>query len=112
MVNPVETEKSKIFPNEAFGYWKVTVDRPLRLVVDLSPARLDRFGRTCADAGQEPLANLALRVAEVLGAGPHTDFNVFMDACETDADRHGVILSAPRKKLLRNELCDADEDAE
>ena len=27
-----ETEQSKIFPNEAFGYSKVTVERPLRLV--------------------------------------------------------------------------------
>ena len=26
-----ESEQSKIFPNKAFGYWKVTVDRPLRL---------------------------------------------------------------------------------
>ena len=26
-----ETEQSKLFPNEAFGYWKVVVDRPLRL---------------------------------------------------------------------------------
>ncbi len=26
-----ESEESKIFPNKAFGYWKVTVDRPLRL---------------------------------------------------------------------------------
>jgi type I restriction enzyme M protein len=26
-----ETEQSKIFPNEAFGYWKITVERPLRL---------------------------------------------------------------------------------
>jgi type I restriction enzyme M protein len=26
-----ETEQSKIFPNSAFGYWKVTVERPLRL---------------------------------------------------------------------------------
>ena len=26
-----ETAQSKIFPNAAFGYWKVTVDRPLRL---------------------------------------------------------------------------------
>ena len=25
------TEQSKIFPNEAFGYWKVTVERPLKL---------------------------------------------------------------------------------
>ena len=26
-----ENESSKIFPNEAFGYWKVTVERPLRI---------------------------------------------------------------------------------
>ncbi len=26
-----ETEQSRIFPNAAFGYWKVTVERPLRL---------------------------------------------------------------------------------
>ena len=26
-----DTEQSKIFPNEAFGYWKATVERPLRL---------------------------------------------------------------------------------
>jgi len=27
-----ETEESRLFPNAAFGYWKVTVERPLRLV--------------------------------------------------------------------------------
>jgi type I restriction enzyme M protein len=26
-----ENEQSKIFPNEAFGYWKLTIERPLRL---------------------------------------------------------------------------------
>ena len=26
-----ESEESKIFPNKAFGYWKVTVERPLRI---------------------------------------------------------------------------------
>ena len=26
-----ETEQSKIFPNAAFGYWKATVERPLRI---------------------------------------------------------------------------------
>lgn len=26
-----ETEQSKIFPNASFGYWKVTVERPLRI---------------------------------------------------------------------------------
>ncbi len=33
-----ETEQSKIFPNEAFGYWKVTVERPLR-IEDIDPER-------------------------------------------------------------------------
>ncbi len=33
-----ETEQSKIFPNEAFGYWKVTVERPLKLK-DIDPNR-------------------------------------------------------------------------
>jgi len=111
VVNPVETEKSKIFPNEAFGYWKVTVDRPLRLAVDLNPTRLERFGRTCIKAKEEPLANLACRVAEALGAGPHLDFNAFMDACDADADKHGVKLTAKRKKLLQSELSDTVEAA-
>ncbi len=33
-----ETEESKLFPNAAFGYWKVTVERPLRLK-GIDPAR-------------------------------------------------------------------------
>jgi len=34
-----ETEESKIFPNESFGYQKVTVERPLR-VVGIDPTRV------------------------------------------------------------------------
>ena len=34
-----ETQQSKIFPNEAFGYWKVTVERPLR-VAGTEPERV------------------------------------------------------------------------
>ena len=111
VVNPAETEKSKIFPNETFGYWKMTTDRPLRLATDLSPARLEQFDRSCAEAKEERLAGLARRVAKVLGAGPHLDFNVFMDACETDAGRRGIRLTARRKGLLRGGLCDINEDA-
>jgi type I restriction enzyme M protein len=36
-----QTEQSKIFSNEAFGYWKVTVERPLRLVGQLTPKLID-----------------------------------------------------------------------
>ena len=34
-----ETEQSKIFPNAAFGYWKATVERPLR-IADAEPKRV------------------------------------------------------------------------
>jgi type I restriction enzyme M protein len=35
------TEQSKIFANESFGYWKVTVERPLRLVSQLTPKLIE-----------------------------------------------------------------------
>lgn len=111
LLNPVETEKSKIFPNKAFGYWKLIVDRPLRIAIDLSEARMDRFRKICTKSKEEPLINLVCRVADVIGSSPHLDFNDFMDVCEADADKHGVKLTARRKKLLQSELCDTSEDA-
>jgi type I restriction enzyme M protein len=36
-----ETPQSKIFPNAAFGYWKVKVERPLRLHSHLTRARIE-----------------------------------------------------------------------
>jgi type I restriction enzyme M protein len=107
-----ETEQSKIFPNEALGYWKATVERPLRLAVDLSAEHRKRFRAVCKDASEEPLGNVADRVAKSLGAGPHGDFNTFMDAIDRDAEKHGVKLNAKRKKLLQTELANRDADAE
>ena len=106
-----ETEQSKIFPNEAFGYWKVTVERPLRLTVDLSPDHRQRFRAACRDAKEEPLANVIDRVATVLGAGPHPDFNRFMEVVVADASAHGVKLTAKRKNLLQMALASREEAA-
>ena len=103
-----ETEQSKTFPNEAFGYWKVTVERPLRLTVDLSADHLQRFRAACRDAKEEPLSNVIDRVATVLGAGPHPDFNRFMEVVGADASAHGVKLTAKRKNLLQMALASRD----
>ena len=107
-----QTEQSKIFPNRAFGYWKVTVDRPLRLAVDLSPEQRLRFRAACREAQEEPIANVVDRVTEALGAGPHLDFNRFMAAVETDISEHGVKLTAKRSKLLQTSLATRAEAAE
>jgi type I restriction enzyme M protein len=43
-----ESEQSKIFPNEAFGYWKVTVERPLRSRVKSGEIAIPRSSaRSC-----------------------------------------------------------------
>ena len=107
-----ETEQSKIFPNEAFGYWKVTVERPLRLSVDLSAERLEQFTAVCEAAKEPPLSELVARVGESIGPGPHANFNIFMDAIEQDAKQHNVNLTAKRKKLLQTELAQRDETAD
>jgi type I restriction enzyme M protein len=106
-----ETEQSKIFPNAAFGYWKITVERPLRLRVDLSAATRSRFKKVCVEASEEPLANLADRLADTLGPGPHMNFNTFMDVVEKDARSHGVKLTVKRQKLLQSVLAEKDEAA-
>ena len=106
-----ETEQSKIFPNEAFGYWKVTVERPLRLTVELSQEHRDQFRAACQEAREDPLANLVDRVAEKIGSGPHCDFNVFIGTVEEDAKGYGVKLTAKRKKLLQGSLAERSEEA-
>jgi type I restriction enzyme M protein len=44
-----ETSESKIFPNAAFGYWKVTVERPLRLHSQLSLKAIETLRFTSGD---------------------------------------------------------------
>ena len=110
-LNFEETEQSKIFPNEAFGYYKITVERPLRLTVDLALDHLQQFRVACCDANEESLADVIDRVAALLGAGPHPDFNRFMEVVATDAAEHRVKLTAKRKNLIQTSLAFRDETA-
>ena len=111
-----ETEQSKIFDNAAFGYWKVTVERPLRLRVDLSDAARARSRRACAAAGEEGLAAVvdwvaadgSPELAAGLGSGPHPDYNAVLTAIEKAADFN---LTKKRQTLLRDALTEKDETA-
>jgi len=105
-----ESEQSKIFPNAAFGYWKVTVERPLRLAVNLSAAALKRLRRMCAEAGESTLADVVDEVAGELDEGPHRDYNGFLAAVE--AHPLGLKLTTKRAKLLQAALTETDEAAE
>jgi type I restriction enzyme M protein len=107
-----ESEQSKIFDNAAFGYWKVTVERPLRLRVELSDEARRRLRAACVDADEEPLANLIDHAADVLPEHSYDDFNVFMETLRELAAAGNVKLTAKRLKLVQNTLAERDPGAE
>ena len=107
-----ETEESKIFENEAFGYRKVTVERPLRLKVDLSEERREEFFDACIEAGEVGLGETVHGVGDRLGAGPIRDFNRFMKEVKAEMPRHRIKMTARRRKLLQTALAERDETAE
>jgi type I restriction enzyme M protein len=104
--------QSRIFDNAEFGYWKVTVERPLRIRIELTEDRLRAFRALCAEEKEAPLANLAERAAELLGSGPHMDFYAFTGALGPLAAKAGVKMTAKREKLLRAGFGERDPDAE
>jgi len=106
-----ENEQSKIFANETFGYWKITVERPLRLKVELSESNIARFKEAALAAKEDSLCDLAARLAQELGVGPQMDFNIFMAAAEKDARAHGLKLTAKRKSIFQAALAEKDESA-
>ena len=63
-----ETEESRIFPNEAFGYTKVKVERPLRLRSQLSDELIERL-RWISGDGQ-----LRQEIHTLVGDAVFTDF--------------------------------------
>src|SRR5256884_7187145 len=63
-----ETPESKIFPNAAFGYWKVTVERPLRLHSQLTRKAIESLRFASGDN------NLRSEVYDRLGEPLFEDF--------------------------------------
>ena len=107
-----ETEESKVFDNAAFGYWKVTVERPLRLRVDLSIDRVEEFFDACIEANEVSLGDVIYDLSDELGSGPHLDYSRFVDAAKAAMRVRELKMTAKRKKLLRTALTDRDAGAE
>jgi type I restriction enzyme M protein len=65
-----ETPQSKIFPNAAFGYWKVKVERPLRLHSQLTRQRIEALRFASGD--REIRAALYDKLGDDLFEKPNT----------------------------------------
>ena len=107
-----ETEASKIFDNKEFGYSKITVERPLRLSVDLSQVHLEAFEAVCRAVDDMPVMSLLEEVARAFDYEKVMDFNLFEKALDKAADKLNMKLPAKRKNFIKNHFAEVDESAE
>lgn len=82
--NFAETEQSKIFPNAAFGYWKVTVERPLRLHSQLTPQAITALRFASGDEA------IRAECYDRLGDALYEDFHRVKRELETILDEWGT----------------------
>jgi type I restriction enzyme M protein len=113
-----ETEQSKIFPNEVFGYWKVKVERPLRLHSQFTRKAIESLRFASGD--EDIRAELYDRFGEAL----FEDFRSVRDKVEKALDEWGgsdadegdeedstpkkIIPDKKRKKLLKSDTWQRD----
>jgi type I restriction enzyme M protein len=116
-----ETPESKIFPNAAFGYWKVTVERPLRLHSQLSIKAIatlrfasgdeelratlyDEYGDALTENFDQVAAALETRLAEWGGGDDESDG----DESEEGGGAKKGLPEKRRKKLLDSKTWERD----
>ena len=109
-----ETPQSKIFPVEAFGYRRITVERPLRLNFQVSSRRIEKvreekaIEKLEAPARQRLIEALQTMDASVL----HRNREQFSKLLKKALSAHDVSPSAPELKAILNALSERDPEAD
>jgi len=98
-----ESEQSKIFPNQAFGYWKVNVERPLRLHSQFTTKAIDALRYASGDA------EIRARLYEEFGDALAEDFPKIRKALEArlsewDSDEEDDDEESSSKKGLPEKI--------
>jgi type I restriction enzyme M protein len=123
------SEYSKIFDNADFGFWQITVERPLRLNYQASPERIERLRDETAFVNlatskkkgkarqeeQEAGSRMQEAIVAMLKTLPdrlvkdRSEFEGLLDAAVKRAE---IKLSAPIRKAILSALSERDETAE
>ncbi|HEY9864342.1 MAG TPA: class I SAM-dependent DNA methyltransferase [Candidatus Obscuribacterales bacterium] len=103
-----ETDKSKIFDNEDFGFHKITVERPLRLTFQVTPERIQQF----QEKAQPKLYPILGTLKDVFGGEVHKDFNRVKLVWEKALKVDEIKLTKSEIKLIYDSFTEKDETAE
>jgi len=117
-----ETEHSKIFPNKAFGYWKIRVERPLRLYSRLTHKAIQgiRFAsgdeeirralhEEFGDKLFEDFSSIRKQVEETLRSWAGNGDEETEEDEDTDTPKRTAIPEKKRKKLLKAATWERDK---
>ncbi|EJM75729.1 type I restriction-modification system methyltransferase subunit [Pseudomonas sp. GM49] len=108
------TAQSKIFPIDAFGYRRITVERPLRLNFQTSAERLGKVLEEKALQKLDSAAQQQLMAAlQAMDASQqHRNREQFTKLLKKNLTANSVSLSAPELKALLNALSERDPEAD
>lgn len=109
-----ETKNSKVFPNEAFGYRRITVERPLRLNFYPSVERVLRFkeDKVLKKLQREQIDALYEALASIDSGSPYINREQFVDALNHALKEQSLKLTAAQLKAIVNALGERDAEAE
>lgn len=109
-----ETAQSKIFPVEAFGYRRITVERPLRLNFQASSQRIEKV--LAEKAIQKRDASARQQLIEALQSMDesqlHRNREQFSKLLNKTLNAHNVAVSGAELKAILNALSERDPEAD
>lgn len=105
-----ENEHSKIFDNEEFGYHEITVEKPLRLRVEINEENLEKL-KEAIKTKDIFVYDLVLNLKEIEGKDSYMDYNEYIRKLEELAKKKEKKIVAQHRTLIKNNLTKSDEDA-
>ena len=102
-----EGERSKVFDNAAFGYTRVTVERPLRLTYQMTVEDKARLLDACPQLLDDVQA-----IDQALGREPRRDWNAVWERIQNLLHERKSRWKAADQKLFRSVFTRTDPEAE
>src|SRR5699024_10522280 len=125
-----ESDNVKIFNNEDFGYYRVTVERPLRLNFQITEERIEKLGEERAfknlatsrnrgeekekeiEAGKQQQETIKTMLKEIQSETVYKNREEFIDVIKAAFKDTDVNLRAPLLKEIWNAFSERDETAD
>ncbi|WP_043767350.1 type I restriction-modification system subunit M [Algiphilus aromaticivorans] len=109
-----ESDESKIFPVEAFGYRRITVERPLRLNFQASEERLARLAEEKAlqKLDDERLDAIRRACGRLNADYRYTNRETFLGDLKATLNAEKLRLAAPQLKAVVSALSERDPEAD